>query len=371
MLALLLAAVVAAEPTPGPWRFAGVPNVAYGSDIGLLVGAAAYLYRVAELEPERRDRLSLGLAYSTRGPRFVEGRWYDYRLLGTRAHTAWDVRLADDDLAPYWGEGAQLGGLPVAPGSGTPPPEFRYHDRRVFASVLVAAPLAAPLEAYARLRWLRVDLVAAGPLLAAQRPLGAGGGDVALAETGLLLDTRDLEVDTHRGFYVNASVFGSPALGGPLAYSFAGGNVTFRQYVPLLPGVRLAVRLMADVKRGSVPFFERTIYEGVEFGDGLGGSETARGVARYRLAGEDKLLANLELRTDLFTWHPFDRSLDLGVATGIDAGAAHQRGYPTVAALGGFAGARLLWDQAVLVRVELGYAGQGSAAVYVSFGEEF
>jgi hypothetical protein len=32
---------------------------------------------------------------------------------------------------------------------------------------------------------------------------------------------------------------------------------------------------------------------------------------------------------------------------------------------------RLLWDKAVLVRVEAGYAAQGSAAVYVSFGEEF
>ena len=39
--------------------------------------------------------------------------------------------------------------------------------------------------------------------------------------------------------------------------------------------------------------------------------------------------------------------------------------------LGGFAGVRLLWDEAVLLRVELGYAAQGSAALYVSFGEEF
>jgi len=348
-----------------------VPNVAYGSDVGLKVGVAAYLYRVAEVDPDRRDRLSLGLAYSTRGPRFIEARWYDYRLLGTRAHTAWDVRLADDDLAPYWGEGAGLGGLPVAPGSGTPPPEYRYHDRRAFASALVAAPIAGSLNAYGRLRWLRVDLVATGPLLAAQRPLGFGGGDVALAEAGFLVDTRDVETGTRRGLYVNAALFGAPALGGPFAYAFGGGNVTFRQYLPLRPDARLALRLMADLKRGSVPFFERTIYEGVEFGDGLGGGETIRGVARYRLAGEDKLLANLELRMDLLTYHPFERSLEVGLATGIDAGAARQRGYSTVAALGGFAGVRLLWDEAILLRVELGYAAQGSAALYVSFGEEF
>ncbi len=293
-----------------------MPNVAYGSDIGLRVGVAGFVYRVAEVDPERRDRLSLGLAYSTRGPRFIEARWYDYRLLGTRAQTAWDLRLADDDLAPYWGEGARLGGLTVAPGSG-------------------------------------------------------GGGDVALAEAGLLLDTRDQEAGTRRGLYVNVSLFGSPALGGPFAYSFTGGNVTFRQYLPLLPGARLAMRVMADMKRGRVPFFERTIYEGVEFGDGLGGGETVRGVARYRLAGEDKLLANLELRMDLRTWHPFERSLDLGLGAGVDAGAAHQRNYSTVAALGGFAGVRLLWDEVILLRVELGYAAQGSAAVYISFGEEF
>ncbi len=348
-----------------------MPNVAYGSDVGLTVGAAAYLYRVGDLRPERRDRLSLGVAYATRGPRFIEARWYDYRLLGTRARTAWDVRLADDNLAPYWGEGARLGGLPIAPGSGTPPPEYRYHDRRAFASALLAAPIARSLSTYGRLRWLRVDMVASGPLLAAERPLGFGGGDVALAEAGLLLDTRDEEAGTRRGLYVNASLFGSPALGGPLAYSFGGGNLTFRGYLPLLPGARLAMRLMADLKRGRVPFFERTVYEGVEFGDGLGGGETVRGVARYRLSGEDKLLGNLELRMDVRTWHPLERRLDLGLAAGVDAGAAHQRGYSTIAALGGFAGARLLWDEAVLVRVELGYAAQGSAAVYVSFGEEF
>jgi len=348
-----------------------VPNVAYGSDIGLRVGVAGFVYRVAEVDPERRDRLSLGLAYSTRGPRFIEARWYDYRLLGTRAQTAWDLRLADDDLAPYWGEGARLGGLTVAPGSGTPPPEYRYHDRRIFASGLLAAPIVRSWSAYGRVRWLRVDMVAPGPLLAAERPLGFGGGDVALAEAGLLLDTRDQEAGTRRGLYVNVSLFGSPALGGPFAYSFTGGNVTFRQYLPLLPGARLAMRVMADMKRGRVPFFERTIYEGVEFGDGLGGGETVRGVARYRLAGEDKLLANLELRMDLRTWHPFERSLDLGLGAGVDAGAAHQRNYSTVAALGGFAGVRLLWDEVILLRVELGYAAQGSAAVYISFGEEF
>ena len=65
------------------------------------------------MEPERRDRLSLGLAYSTRGPRFIEARWYDYRLFGTRAHTAWDVRLADDNSLRTRGEGARLGGLSV------------------------------------------------------------------------------------------------------------------------------------------------------------------------------------------------------------------------------------------------------------------
>ena len=281
------------------------------------------------------------------------------------------MRLADDDLAPYWGEGARLGGLSIAPGSGTPPPEFRYHDRRAFASALLATPIAGSLNAYGRLRWLRVDMLATGPLLAAERPRGFGGGDVALAEAGLLIDTRDQEAGTRRGLYVNAALFGAPALGASFAYSFAGGNVTIRQYLPLGPPLRLAMRLMADVKRGSVPFFERTIYEGVEFGDGLGGGETIRGVARYRLAGEDKLLANLELRLDLHTYHPLGRSLEVGLAAGVDAGAAHQRGYSTVAALGGFTGLRLLWDEAVVLRVELGYAAQGAAAVYVSFGEEF
>lgn len=38
---------------------------------------------------------------------------------------------------------------------------------------------------------------------------------------------------------------------------------------------------------------------------------------------------------------------------------------------GGFAGLRALWDRAVLLRLEVGYAGQGGPAFYIVTGEQF
>ncbi len=371
-----------ARPDVGSWRFAGFPVVTYGSDVGLQLGAALFLYRRLPERPDAEDRLALSLSFATRGPRTLDLGTTARRLFGTSLRLGANLHLADDRLMPYWGEGAGLGGLSTPPGAGAPPLPYRYHDRRMFASVALRGVLIGPVGWHLRARWLDVDVRKQSALLAAFNPPGARGGRVALGEVGLLVDTRDQEVETHRGVYATASVFQAPQLGGVSDFAFHGYDAALRVYVPLWPGGTFQARALYDLKvtgalaesRGTaaVPFFERMLFEGLQFGEGLGGAGTLRGVARFRLAGDEKALVNVEVRTRLATTHLLGRREEWELAAGFDAGRARQAGYAPVHAQGVALGARMLWDASVLTRLDVARALDGTGyAVYLAFGKLF
>ena len=391
--ALLLCALAAGEPPAnqptfeapgevGGWHFAGIPLASYGSDVGLTLGAGVFFYRAIEDHPEEHDQLTLSFSLATRGPRTLDATWDDRRILGTGLRTTWNVHLADDDRMPYWGEGARLGGLSTPAGFGTPPEPYRYHDRRLFSAFTVRGPLPAALAWHLRLRYLNVDVAGPSELLATARPDGARGGRVALGEVGLLWDTRDRELAPRRGTFLAASVFAAPRLPGFSDHAFHGYDATARVYLPLVLGLTLAARALYDRKlggvpfaggqqAGAVPFFERTLYEGLAYGEGLGGSDTIRGIARYRLAGEEKMLLNVQLRAALFTTHLASKTQEYGLDVGVDAGRARQPGYPALLDAALTAGFRFIWDGAILVRIDVGRARGGDNTLYVSFGEQF
>lgn len=54
-----------------------------------------------------------------------------------------------------------------------------------------------------------------------------------------------------------------------------------------------------------------------------------------------------------------------------NAGRARQAGHAAVDALGVAAGVRMIWDHAVLARLDLARAPGGANDVYVAFGEMF
>ncbi len=376
------APVVGGSSTAERWRFAGFPIVSYGSDVGYDLGAALFLYRALSGHPLEEDKLALSLSYATRGPRTLdlEATWR--HLLGTPLRLGWSVHLADNPLMPYWGEGAQLGGLPVAPGAGAPPPPYRYHDRRVFASAYLRGPIAGPVGWHVRARWLDMAVHRPSALLAASAPPGAAGGRVALGEVGLVLDTRDREVATRRGVFGTLAAFTAPRMHGLSDFSFHGWDAALSGYLPLWPGATLAARGLYDVKRpgavgrrgeaAAVPFFERMLYEGIRFGEGLGSADTVRGVARFRISGEEKMLLNVQLRIHLFATRLVGKLEEWGLGVGLDAGRASQPGYPAVHGEGIAGGLRIVFDHSVLARIDFarGLTG-GGETFYVAFGEMF
>ena len=389
--ALILLVLAANEPvveTPVElegWHFAGVPAFSYGSDVGLSLGAEIFLYKPLRGHPDERDEFTIGISYATRGPRAVDAGGSARRLFGTSLRTGLNVHVGDDPLSPYWGEGAQLGGLSVPPGFGSPPEPYRYHDRRIFAAATLRGAIAGPLGWHVRARYLNVGVREQSALLASSDPPGAHGGRVTLGELGLLFDSRDREIGTHSGVFATAAAFVAPQINGVSDFAFHGYDAAIRFYVPLWSGGTLAARALYDRKiagipsvqsaTSAVPFFERTLYEGIAYNEGLGGAGTIRGIARYRLEGEEKLLGNVQLRVNLFSSHLFDKTQEYGISAGLDAGRAQQKGFDAVDAAGVAIGLRLIWDHAILFRIEggraVGHVQGAENTLYLSFGEQF
>ena len=380
----LLAAEEPQLDTPlevGRWHFAAVPIASYSSDIGLLVGGALFFYAPVPDHPDERDEATISASFATRGPRSVDSTWARRRIFGTRLRSMVNLHLGDDALMPYWGEGARLGGLDVAAGYGTPPVPYRYHDRRLFVAGVLRGPIVGALGWHVRARYLYLGVPEESALLAASAPPGERGGRVALGEAGLAYDTRDREVGTRSGAFLTAALFVAPQLGGVSDFAFHGYDASVRLYVPLVLGASLALRALYDRKlsgvpgRGdaerAVPFFERTLYEGLSYGEGMGGAATVRGVARYRFAGDEKALGNAQLRWNLFTTHLAGKTQEYGLSAGIDAAWARQPGFAAVDGTGAALGLRFIWDRAILLRVEMGRAPGGDDTLYVAFGEQF
>jgi hypothetical protein len=362
-----------ARPVAPGVHYATLPLVSYGSDIGLQLGGVLYVY---DIDPngERGDWGALGLSWTTHGPRSVELKGELFRLGGTSLRTFVQLKASLDTSAPYWGEGAGLVGPGVAPsvppGAGAPPAPYRYRAVAPWLSWMVRGPLSGPLGWWARLRTTSVSIEDPAPLLTQSAPPGSRGGTSTLVHGGLVYDTRGQSASPRRGVVADASLFGAPP--SPLSdFGLGGVDVGLRGYLEPWPGAVLAGRVLYDLKLGEVPFFERTLFEGIGYGEGLGGSGTIRGLARDRLMGEEKVLAGLELRAYLLETHWSGHLQDWGFSLGADAGRARDRGHAPVLAAGAFVGARMMWDRAVVVRMEIGHAGQGAPAFYIAFDEAF
>ncbi|HEX7622884.1 MAG TPA: hypothetical protein VF400_04875, partial [Anaeromyxobacteraceae bacterium] len=288
-------------PPPGAARrprsavqLTAIPIVTYGSDVGLQLGGAAYLYELDDAG-NRGNWGALGISWTERGPRSVELKGELLGIGGTSLRSFVQVKASLDTSAPYWGEGAALGGFPIAPGAGGPPPPFRYRAAAPWASFILRGALAGPFGWWTRLRYTEVAVTEPGAALAAATPPGARGARSTLLGAGVVYDTRDRSSSPRRGWFADASLFGSAP--GPLAsHALAGADAGVRGYFRPWGSSVLAVRALYDLKLGDVPFFERSLYEGLGYGEGLGGAGTIRGLARDRLSGEEKVLVGAELR---------------------------------------------------------------------------
>ena len=181
----------------------------------------------------------------------------------------------------------------------------------------------------------------------------------AVARAGLIVDTRDLEVDPHRGVFAEALVASGKG------YTRTTGSV--HVYVHPLRRLILAGRLGAENITGTAPI---SVQQTMETSEGqivaVGGARSLRGYYDGRFLGPGKLVGGLEARYGV-KWLP--RVLELKLFAFYDAGRVFGPGesveltrHGLHAAWGGGAALALLRNSLIILE-----AGKGTEPMLVTF----
>jgi outer membrane protein assembly factor BamA len=135
---------------------------------------------------------------------------------------------------------------------------------------------------------------------------------------GIQWDDRDNDVSAHRGTFDSLDVKVSPGGSSIFPYRYGQATATARLYVPLWkPRITLAGRIVADILYGDPPFYELARFDDTY---AIGGLNGVRGVPGQRYYGKLKALGNVEVRTELVSFHAFGKPLLFGVVGFFDAG---------------------------------------------------
>jgi hypothetical protein len=204
---------------------------------------------------------------------------------------------------------------------------------------------------------------------------------VALVSGGVQFDNRDNITTAHRGTFDSFDVQVSP--GGTWgSFSYLEGTADLRVFVPLsTPRVTLAARLAGDLLFGNPPFYELARFEDTY---AIGGLSGVRGVPAQRYYGKVKVLANVELRTEIVTFRALGKPVTFGVTGFADGGRvwADTTAQPALdgVGLGPLAGlkygvgggVRLQSGSAFVLRADVAWSPDATPiAAYVSAGQMF
>ena len=141
--------------------------------------------------------------------------------------------------------------------------------------------------------------------------IGRSTGDIS-GRIGLVFDTRNDEPAPTRGVLLEALFsIADSGIAGSLSYTRA--TISATGYLPLTGRLRVAARVMGESMSGTPRLGS---YQRIEASDrpfkGVGGAETNRAIPPRRLVDADKLVANLDLRYDVFAYPTLFRATAVG-----------------------------------------------------------
>lgn len=399
----------AAEETEKPrTELAALPILAGNSDIGVQVGGAAFVTRLADGLRPYAWKADLLLSLSLKpGPDGVDiaQQAHDLRLdiprfLGSRVRVMPGLFVERHVNAGYFGLGNATPVIPLPDGT----VGRRYHSitEEVRFRLNTRFPIGGALDAMFGLQLRYTDAEAypysklAADAAAVEpdgRPRIFGLEPIASAipAAGLVYDTRDDEVSPRSGAFDIVGVragLGVPAGGGPSnqGMRYVGGSVVLRRYAPLVGPLVLATRFVGDVIVGDAPFYD--LVQGITFTpiDLIGGHGGLRGVPNGRYTGKIKVLASVEVRSELVRFGVLGQRFRLGAQAFADVGrvwsdfrsepARDGRGLGLKYGAGG--GLYVIWGAAAVIRMEVAYSPDAMAAnpglpvgVYIADGHAF
>jgi hypothetical protein len=369
-----------------PYRWYVVPNVAFDTDDGLGFGARGELAIDA---PGHRPYKTAFVAHAFASLRGFHHHRLRYdrtglppdRRLRLTLHLAWRQWLNDG----YWGLGnGTLRERAFAADFDDDDParkRYRYSLFQPFAHATLRAAMHGPWSLFSSLN-VKYSIVEtyAGSLLAEQRPFGIDGGLGLILSVGLLLDTRDPEIDPQRGILAELSARAALPFPGS-AGTFGGILASLRGFLPLHDRLVVAGRIMVEVLMGEVPFYEMVHWGGAIPVAGFGGFETLRGNSFGRWRAPGKAILNTELRLRVLRHTLFGKRMDWQLAAIGDAGIVFAAGEETTGPQGGIPihpagglGLRAIYSRAFVGRIDAGLGvdpvreADGSVSHEVSFG---
>ncbi len=203
---------------------------------------------------------------------------------------------------------------------------------------------------------------------------GMAGGYSNYLRTGLVLDHRDQEAVSTRGYWTDLLIEKcSTWLGSDYDYSRI--TLTDRRYVPLLPRVVYAQRLLLEHMPGHPPFYEMAVISSsYQRFEGLGSGRSMRGVPRLLFIGPSKLLLNLELRIRVMDLRILKQDLTFYGHLFADGGKVWLRSDAKDLKNLHFAegvGVHVQWKKDLIGALDIGRSPYNDMAIYLTFGNLF
>lgn len=199
----------------------------------------------------------------------------------------------------------------------------------------------------------------------------------AWVSAGFGFDTRDDEVSTERGQHHDVRIDMAPGGVSELPNEWARITAAARFYVPVVrERFTLAARVATDLLVGDAPFYELPRYDNTYFGGGKG----IRGVPAQRYWGKAKVFSNLEARTQLFSFHFWEKTNWLGITAFFDSGRvwADYESHPELDGeglglkWGSGGGLRLTAGKSFVLRADVAYSPDAHPiSAYLTSGQMF
>lgn len=302
------------------WGGIPIPIISYNSDFGFEYGAMTdiYDYGAGRSEfPGYRHKFHIEAAQYTKGESNAAIEYDSSHLIEGLRLTA-TIAWQDDPMYPFFGFGGDV--TAWDPGKDKVNNVAYYDYRRSFVrmNVNVLGNIRPHLRwiAGASLWDIRTsdfnfkdydpgntlynDYIKAGVIKESER-----GGTVFELRGGIMYDSRDFEPEPMSGTWAEAYLIASPSLNASTS-SYVKFAAHARQYFTPGPDwLTLAYHAATQLTLlGEAPFYmQQNIYNVIPkqvYAEGLGGSNTVRGLLPSRLLGDGYAWANFELRARVF-----------------------------------------------------------------------
>jgi outer membrane protein assembly factor BamA len=337
--------------------FGALPTITYNTDLGFQYGALVnfYLFGDGSTYPKYLHSLYAEVSRFTKGSG-INRLFYDSEFLIPGIRLTSDLSYLTEKALDFYGfNGYDAIYNPIWEDQSVSPDASRLfykHQRQMFRFITT---LQGPLKGD-NIRWvagfgilnnsidkLDIDALNKGKDEADRLPDVPGlydkyvdwgiigenekmGGWANHLKFGLVYDTRDFDPNPMKGIWSEAVILTAPKFLGNGDFGFTKLSLTHRQYFTLIEkNLSFAYRLnYQGTINGKVPFYMQP-YMVNSFSlsastDGLGGSQTVRGLLRNRLVGDGVAFGNAELRWKFYRTVLWKQNIYLAINTFYDAG---------------------------------------------------